>query len=98
MPFVKTLLASVVLTVPLVSGCALTHHIDCDQVAQEQRAGTPDPEIAKQTGFNVTDVQSCSQTASSGGRETANNYQDQPHIPMLPNLSGISGFGGGSIR
>jgi hypothetical protein len=35
-------------------------------------------------------VQACSQTGSSGGRETANNYQDAPHLPSIPSMS-ISG-------
>jgi hypothetical protein len=35
-------------------------------------------------------VQSCSQTGSSGGRETANNYQDQPHLPYVPMITGGS--------
>jgi len=67
-------------------------HVDCDQVSQQQRGGVSDDDIAKATGFTVADVQSCSATGSSGGRETANNYQDQPHLPVMPMISG------GSIR
>jgi len=90
MPFAKIFFATVTLTVVLAaSGCAALRHIDCDQVAEQQRTGTADAEIAQQTGFSVADVQSCSQTASSGGRETANNYQDAPHLPVIPNLTGI---------
>ncbi len=68
-----------------VAGCGLVSpHIDCDQVSQQQRGGESDADIAKATGFSVADVQSCSQTGSSGGRETVNNYQDQPHLPVIP--------------
>lgn len=75
-----------------LAACGLVHgHVDCDQVAQQQRSGADDNEIAKATGFSVADVQSCSQSASSS-RETANNYQDQPNLPVVPMISG------GSIR
>ncbi len=75
------------------AGCGMIQgHVDCDQVAQQQRSGADDAEIAKATGVSLDDVQSCSQTGSSGGRETANNYQDQPHLPVVPMLNG------GSIR
>ena len=81
-----------ILTIGL-AGCGMVHgHVDCDQVAQQQRSGADDAEIAKATGFSVNDVQSCSQVGSSGGRETANNYQDQPNLPIVPMISG------GSIR
>ncbi len=59
-------------------------HADCDQVAQQQRGGATDADIAKATGYTVDQVQSCSQTGSSGGRETAHNYQDQPRLPAIP--------------
>jgi len=61
-------------------------HIDCDQVSQHQRSGETDEDIARATGFNVSDVQSCSQTTASSGRETANNYQDQPRLPVIPSF------------
>ena len=74
-----------------VAGCGMVGpHIDCDQVSQQQRSGADDADIAKAIGFTVADVQSCSQTGSSGGRETANNYQDQPHLPIIPMISGGS--------
>src|SRR5207245_318022 len=63
-------------------------HVDCDQVSQHQRGGENDADIAKATGHSLADVQSCSQTSSSGGRETANNYQDQPHLPFIPTITG----------
>jgi len=76
-----------------VAGCGMVHsHVDCDQVAQQQRSGSDDAEIAKTTGYSVADVQSCSEVGTSRGRETANNYQDQPNLPVVPML------GGGSIR
>jgi hypothetical protein len=80
-----------------LAGCGAVHtHIDCDQVSQQQRGGENDADIAKTAGFTVADVQSCSQTGSSGGRETANNYQDQPHLPVMPMIGGgsISSAGG----
>jgi hypothetical protein len=68
-----------------VAGCGMiTPHADCDQVAQQQRGGATDADIAKASGYTVDQVQSCSQTGSSGGRETANNYQDQPRLPAIP--------------
>jgi hypothetical protein len=68
-----------------VTGCGMvTPHADCDQVAQQQRGGATDADIAKATGYSVDQVQSCSQTGTSGGRETANNYQDQPRLPAIP--------------
>jgi hypothetical protein len=68
-----------------VAGCGLvTPHADCDQVSQQQRGGASDADIAKASGYSLEQVQSCSQTGSSGGRETANNYQDQPHLPAIP--------------
>lgn len=90
----------------IAAGCGVIgSHIDCDQVAQQQRSGVSDAEIAQQSGRPVSDVQSCSQTASSGGRETASNYQEQPRLPMIPNITagsivphggigGMSGIGG----
>ena len=80
-----------------IAGCGMVSpHIDCDQVSQQQRGGENDADIAKAIGFSVADVQSCSQTGSSGSRETANNYQDQPHLPVVPMISGgsISTSGG----
>ena len=68
-----------------LAGCGMVHsHVDCDQVSQQQRGGESDADIAKATGLTLADVQSCSQTVSSGGREAANNYQDQPHLPVVP--------------
>jgi hypothetical protein len=76
--------ASLILVVGF-AGCGLVGpHIDCDQVSQQQRGGANDADIAKATGFTVADVQSCSATGSSGGRETANNYEDQPQLPAIP--------------
>jgi hypothetical protein len=88
MNFVKFSLAGAgLMLIFTANACGLVKpHVDCDQVAQEQRAGTSDENIAQTTGFTVTDVQSCSQTASSGGKETANNYQDQPHLPYVPSI------------
>ncbi|HLI79972.1 MAG TPA: hypothetical protein VKV03_08310 [Candidatus Binataceae bacterium] len=84
--------AGAILTIGL-AGCGMVQsHVDCDQVAQQQRSGEDDAAIAKATGVSLADVQSCSQTGSSGGRETANNYQDQPNLPVVPMISG------GSIR
>jgi len=75
-----------------LAGCGMIQgHVDCDKVAQQQRSGADDNEIANATGFSVADVQSCSQSASSS-RETANNYQDQPNLPVVPMISA------GSIR
>lgn len=80
--------AGLFLTIGL-AGCGMIQsHVDCDQVAQQQRSGADDAEIAKATGVTLADVQSCSETGSSGGRETANNYQDQPHLPVVPNITG----------
>jgi hypothetical protein len=82
----KSMLAGVsLLLVVGVTGCGMvTPHADCDQVAQQQRGGATDADIAKATGYSVDQVQSCSQTGTSGGRETANNYQDQPRLPAIP--------------
>ena len=78
-----------------VAGCGMVQgHVDCDQVSQQQRGGESDAEIAKATGFSLADVESCSQTGSSGGRETANNYQDQPHLPAIPVTIPAGAFGG----
>ena len=73
------------------AGCGMIQgHVDCDQVLQQLRGGENDADIAKATGYSLADVQSCSQTSSSGGRETANNYQDQPHLPFIPTITGGS--------
>lgn len=78
------------------AGCGMVApHADCDQVSQQQRGGASDAEIAKATGYSLADVQSCSQTGSSGGRETANNYQDQPHLPAIPVSIPAGAIGGG---
>ena len=82
-PFKSSLVGASLLT--LLTGCGMVApHADCDQVSQQQRSGASDAEIAKATGYSVAAVQSCSQTGSSGGRETANNYQDQPRLPAIP--------------
>jgi hypothetical protein len=82
-----------------VTGCGLVQgHVDCDQVSQQQRGGQSDNEIAQASGLSLDQVQSCSQTGSSGGRETANNYQDQPHLPIVPMISGGALGGGAGIR
>ena len=85
----KSILAGFGLVLTMgIAGCgAIGHHVDCDQVSQAQRSGQSDTEIAQASGFSVDQVQSCSQTGSSSGRETANNYQDQPRLPaMIPNI------------
>jgi hypothetical protein len=97
-----TLAGAAVAVAVMVSGCGMiAPHIDCDQVAQQQRSGVSDTEIAQQAGFTVADVQSCSQTASSGGRERESNYSEQPRLPVIPNInsgsiapSSIGGIGG----
>jgi hypothetical protein len=74
------------------AGCGMVHtHPDCDQVAQQQRTGASDEEVAKSSGYSLADVQSCSETESSGGRETANNFQDRPQLPIIPNIPGSIG-------
>jgi len=75
-----------------IAGCGMVHHnVDCDRISAQQRSGANDQEVASSTGYSVDDVQSCSQTGTSGNRETANNYQDQPHLPVLPNIPGSIG-------
>jgi hypothetical protein len=102
MRLITTAVITALLAAFAVSGCGLVApHIDCDKVAEQQRAGVPDPEIAQQTGFTVADVQSCSQAASSGGRERESNYSEQPRLPVIPNISAGSvspGSIGGGIR
>jgi hypothetical protein len=79
------------------AGCGIVHaHVDCDQISQRQRGGESDEDVAKATGYSVDDVQTCSQAGSSGGRETANNYQDQPHLPVVPVIP-AGALGGGAI-
>jgi hypothetical protein len=83
--------ASLILVV-VVAGCGMVHtHVDCDQVSQHQRSGESDEDVAKATGYDLGQVQSCSEIGSSGGRETANNYQDQPHLPVVPVIPGSIG-------
>jgi hypothetical protein len=96
MNFHKSSLAAVVLLLTLGSaGCGMVStHADCDQVSQQQRGGASDADIAKATGYSLADVQSCSQTGSSGGRETANNYQDQPQLPAIPVTIPAGALGG----
>jgi hypothetical protein len=78
-----------------LAGCGMvTPHADCDQVSQQQRGGANDADIAKATGYSVNEVQACSQTGSSSSRETANNYQDQPHLPAIPVSIPASAIGG----
>ena len=86
MSFLKSKFVGVgLLLIVGAAGCGMVSaHVDCDQVSQQQRGGANDADIAKATGFSLADVQSCSQTGSSGGRETANNYQDQPRLPVIP--------------
>ncbi len=95
----QSICASVGLLITIGSaGCGMvTPHADCDQVAQQQRGGATDADIAKATGYTVDQVQACSQTGSSGGRETANNYQDQPRMPAIP-VSIPAGAIGGAAR
>jgi len=76
------------------AGCGMVHtHPDCDQVARQERDGATDQDIAKATGYNLADVQSCSDTTTSNGRETANNFQDRPQLPVIPNIPGSIGGG-----
>ncbi len=90
MGFLKTSFAGAGLILIVgIAGCGMVKgHVDCDQVSQQQRGGASDTEIASATGYSLDDVQTCAQTGSSSGRETANNYQDQPRlpaaIPMIP--------------
>jgi hypothetical protein len=70
-----------------VIGCGMIHtHPDCDEVARQQRSGETDEDIAKAIGYSLADVQSCSETGSSGGRETAGNLKDRPQLPVIPNV------------
>ena len=86
MKFVKTCLTSTSLMLIFgFAGCAsMGTHVDCGQVARDHRSGINDTLIAQQNGVSVAEVQSCSATGSSGGPETANNYQDQPRLPNIP--------------
>ncbi len=80
-------------------GCGLVGpHIDCTEVAQQQRAGQSKQEIASSMGFGVADVESCSDTAPK--REASNSNYDQPRVPTMVNVSGsgIGGFSGGAAR
>ncbi|HVN26991.1 MAG TPA: hypothetical protein VMT64_00820 [Candidatus Binataceae bacterium] len=75
------------ISVVAVAGCGAIHtHPDCDEVARQQRDGAADEDIAKATGYSLVDVQSCSDTLSSGAREAANNFQDRPQLPVIPNF------------
>jgi|SRR5271156_3456044 hypothetical protein len=95
MSFHTAKFAAVGLLAVLAAGCGMVGtHADCDQVSQQQRGGASDADIAKATGYSLTDVQSCSQTGSSGGRETANNYQDQPQLPAIPVTVPAGAMGG----
>ena len=50
------------LTFAAGAGCSMIHtHPDCDQVAQEERTGESDEEVAKSSGFALADIQSCSE-------------------------------------
>ena len=76
-------------------GCGLVSpHIDCTQVAQQQRAGQSKQEIASSMGFTVGDVESCSDTMPK--REASNSNYNQPLLPTIVNLSG-AGVGGGGF-
>jgi hypothetical protein len=99
MNFYKSSFAAVGLFLMVaVTGCGIiTPHADCDQVAQRQRSGATDTEIAQSSGYTLAEVQSCSQTGPAGGRETANNYQDQPQLPAIP-MSVPAGAIGGAAR
>ncbi len=80
---VKWTVASIAVTLVIaVSGCGLVGtHIDCDQVAQQQRAGVSDEQIAKDAGFHVADVQYCSQADYE--TERSENYSEPPRMPVL---------------
>jgi hypothetical protein len=83
--------ASVGLLVILAgTGCGIVHtHPDCDQIAQQQRTGASDEDVAKSSGYSLADIQSCSETGTSAARETANNFQDRPQLPVaIPNIPG----------
>ncbi len=82
-------LAGVALILTLgIAGCGLVEpHADCDQVSQAQRSGQSDTQIAQAQQVSIDKVQACSQSGSSSGRETANNYQDMPRLPaQIPNI------------
>lgn len=76
---------AIVLSIAL-GGCGLIGpHIDCTQVAQQQRSGASKQEIASSMGFSVADVESCSETTPK--REASNSSYDQPLMPIIPNIS-----------
>ncbi len=79
-----------------LSGCGLiASHIDCTEVAQQQRSGASNQEIASSMGYNVADVESCSDTTPK--REASNSDYDQPLMPNIQDFSGagIPGAAGG---
>jgi len=87
MSFLRVSLAGVLVPIIWIAGCGVIHtHPDCDEVARQQRSGETDQDIAKAIGLSLADVQSCSETSSSGGRETAGNFQDRPQLPVIPNI------------
>jgi hypothetical protein len=71
------------------TGCGMIHtHPDCDEVARQQRPGETEGDIAKAIGYSLADVQSCLETGSSGGRETAGNLKDQARNALSPQTGG----------
>lgn len=76
---------AVILGVAL-GGCGLVGpHIDCDQVAEQQRSGASKEDIASSMGFSVADVESCSSTPK---REASYSNYDRPLMPRnIPNIS-----------
>jgi hypothetical protein len=95
----RACLVAVIVIASALGGCGLiAPHIDCTQVAQQQRTGQSNQEIASSMGFTVGDVESCSDTTPK--REASNSNYDQPLLPTIVNLSGSGvggGFGGGGF-
>ncbi len=78
-------LCGVVVLALVLGGCGLiAPHIDCTQVAQQQRSGASKQEIASSMGFTVADVESCSETTPR--REASYSNYDQPLLPTIPNV------------
>lgn len=82
---IRACMGGVIILAIASGGCGLVGtHIDCTQVAQQQRAGQSNQEIASSMGFSTADVQSCSDTTPK--REASNSNYDQPLMPTIPNI------------
>ncbi len=82
----RACLSGVLICALALGGCGLIPpHIDCIEVAQQQRSGASKEEIASSMGFGVADVESCSETTPK--REASNSNYDQPLLPTIPNIS-----------